>query len=200
MKFAYFFLASSLIHNHCIESAQQPFHTKFKIKELSYYVAEEVTSVCDIFQDPDIADTSGGTPDLIRIFITESPWRFLVCQTIDNPTEACGTLGFTHNQQKTAATFEVIAVKKEFQRQGIASALMAYAQYKYTFPSVRKIVLHTKPSNESAIACYQKQKFTMHGNQPGQHCAECHDTDTQVYCMEKNIIPATTQSCCWSWR
>ena len=168
MKLSYILLFLSVLSNSLRASQEQ-----FIIRQLNYFDQQEVKQVCDIFKDEEIQERAHATPNVINYEIQNtrvvqltkykdhpSVWNFIICQTSSNPSQVCGMLAFS--KREDTARLMALAVKNEFRRQGIASALLSDFEQNQISSSVN--CLYVNPEcriydNEQAIACLRKNGF-----------------------------------------
>lgn len=147
---------------------KQSLNGQFEVRELNYYDTQEIEEVCQLFQDKDISEMTGGKNfdnqmNLLSAYGQDEQQKhgkYFICKSIDEIKKVCGIVICTYNLEDGYAEYKAIAVHKDYRRQGIASLIMTHVEKVYIEPmSIKKILIGVFPQNLAAIKCYSKQGF-----------------------------------------
>jgi ribosomal protein S18 acetylase RimI-like enzyme len=140
----------------------------FEIRALNYHDAQEIKEVCELFEDKDIQEMTGGKTsdsqmDLLSSYTLaeeQKYGKYFICRSVGEHKKVCGILTCVHSSEDGYAEYKAIGVHKDYRRQGIASLMMEYVENIYVKKiPVQKILIGVFPQNVVAIKCYSKQGF-----------------------------------------
>ena len=176
----------------------------YVIKELDYQDEQEVSAVANLFDgDKEIQEMTGGKNKacLERILDKYSDsdklnyGKFFICISSDESKQVCGVLVCKHDIEAKILEYKVLAIHKNYRRQGIASSMMSYVEQIYTELAIEKILVGVFPHNKSGIQCYSQQGFEIpFMNKIDMYCAKARailsnqSLDSIGFYMVKNIL------------
>ena len=152
----------------CLSVGLYSSSVQFEVRELNYKSAQEIKEVCELFEDKDIQEMTGGKDSnnqmsLLSSYTQEDEQKYgkyFICKCTDEHKRLCGVLTCIHSLEDGYAEYKAIAVHKDYRRQGIASLMMEYVENIYVRKlPVQKILIGVFPQNIAAIKCYSKQDF-----------------------------------------
>ena len=162
MKLSYILLFLSIASNILHASQEQ-----FIIRQLNYSDEQEIKQVCDIFKDEEIREKTNYKSSTAMLYTILTNHRatskILIAQTYENPAQICGILEFDQRRKDKKAYLMTLAVKEEFRRRGIASALISDFEQNRIEPFVESIIIRPTEdyiyNNRPAMALFRKHNY-----------------------------------------
>jgi ribosomal-protein-alanine N-acetyltransferase len=140
----------------------------------------DAASVCEILRDS--AEAAQWPPESYAKLAASPGGLVLVCET------NTFLVGFVAARQ-VADEAEIlnIAVRRDFRRKGVASALLLAAVDKFRRSAIGRVFLELRESNHPARGLYERHDFVLSGRRKSYY----RDSTEDALCMQKKLTAAS---------